>query len=54
MKYQQKYLSVGEKLGYGLGDMASNLYFQTFVVFMPIFTLTSLDWHRQQPVLRRV
>ena len=37
MKYQQKYLSVGEKLGYGLGDMASNLYFQTFVVFMPIF-----------------
>ena len=33
----KQYLSKKEKLGYGLGDMASNLYFQTFVVFMPIF-----------------
>lgn len=30
-------LSVKEKVGYSLGDMASNLYFQTFVIFMPIF-----------------
>lgn len=30
-------LSIKEKVGYSLGDMASNLYFQTFVVFMPIF-----------------
>jgi glycoside/pentoside/hexuronide:cation symporter, GPH family len=30
-------LSVKEKIGFSLGDMASNLYFQTFVVFLPIF-----------------
>lgn len=30
-------LTVKEKVGYSLGDMASNLYFQTFVVFLPIF-----------------
>jgi GPH family glycoside/pentoside/hexuronide:cation symporter len=30
-------LSFKEKVGYSLGDMASNLYFQTFVIFMPIF-----------------
>lgn len=30
-------LSIKEKIGYGLGDMASNLYFQMFVVFLPIF-----------------
>jgi GPH family glycoside/pentoside/hexuronide:cation symporter len=27
-------LKVGEKIGYALGDMASNLYFQTFVIFL--------------------
>src|SRR5690625_7851766 len=26
-----------EEVGYGLGDMACNLYFQTFVLFLPIF-----------------
>ncbi len=30
-------LSLGEKIGYSTGDAASNLYFQTFVVFLPIF-----------------
>jgi len=30
-------LSIKEKVGYSLGDAASNLYFQTFVVFLPIF-----------------
>lgn len=30
-------LSLKEKIGYSLGDAASNLYFQTFVVFLPIF-----------------
>lgn len=30
-------LTVKEKVGYSLGDAASNLYFQTFVVFLPIF-----------------
>lgn len=30
-------LSIKEKIGYGLGDMAGNLYFQMFVVFLPIF-----------------
>lgn len=30
-------LSIKEKVGYSLGDMASNLYFQTFVIFLPIF-----------------
>jgi GPH family glycoside/pentoside/hexuronide:cation symporter len=27
-------LSIKEKVGYALGDMASNLYFQTFVIFL--------------------
>src|SRR5690606_4433161 len=31
------HLGVKEKIGYSLGDAASNLYFQTFVVFLPIF-----------------
>ncbi len=30
-------LSFKEKVGYSLGDLASNLYFQVFVVFLPIF-----------------
>lgn len=30
-------LSLKEKVGFSLGDMASNIYFQTFVVFLPIF-----------------
>lgn len=30
-------LSLKEKIGYGAGDAASNLYWQTFVVFLPIF-----------------
>lgn len=30
-------LSFKEKFGYSLGDAASNIYFQTFVVFLPIF-----------------
>lgn len=30
-------LSIKEKVGYSLGDAASNIYFQTFVVFLPIF-----------------
>jgi GPH family glycoside/pentoside/hexuronide:cation symporter len=30
-------LSVKEKIGYGLGDTASNLYFQIFMTFLPIF-----------------
>ncbi len=34
---EQIRLSIKEKIGYSLGDAASNLYFQTFVIFMPIF-----------------
>jgi glycoside/pentoside/hexuronide:cation symporter, GPH family len=30
-------LSLKEKIGYSTGDAASNLYFQIFVVFLPIF-----------------
>lgn len=30
-------LSFLEKAGYSLGDAASNIYFQTFIVFLPIF-----------------
>ena len=30
-------LSFKEKVGYSFGDMATNLYFQTFVLFLPIF-----------------
>ena len=34
---QRARLSFKEKVGYSFGDAASNLYFQTFVVFLPIF-----------------
>jgi GPH family glycoside/pentoside/hexuronide:cation symporter len=37
VKLERPRLSFGEKVGYSLGDMASNLYFQTFVLFLPIF-----------------
>ena len=30
-------LSIREKVGYSLGDTASNLFFQTFILFLPIF-----------------
>ncbi|MCF7802954.1 MAG: MFS transporter [Candidatus Marinimicrobia bacterium] len=30
-------LSIGEKIGFSFGDTAANLYFQTFIVFLPIF-----------------
>ncbi|MEM6336284.1 MAG: MFS transporter [Bacteroidota bacterium] len=33
----QRRLSLKEKIGYSLGDAASNIYFQIFVVFLPIF-----------------
>lgn len=37
VKLERPRLTVKEKVGYSLGDMASNLYFQTFVLFLPIF-----------------
>lgn len=30
-------LTIREKVGYSLGDLASNLYFQMFIAFLPIF-----------------
>jgi GPH family glycoside/pentoside/hexuronide:cation symporter len=30
-------LSIKEKIGYSLGDTASNLFFQVFILFLPIF-----------------
>ncbi|MEJ2648883.1 MAG: MFS transporter [Sedimentisphaerales bacterium] len=33
----QKKLAIGEKVGFACGDLASNLYFQTFMTFMPYF-----------------
>jgi len=37
MNPEQQKLSIKEKVGYACGDTASNLYFQTFMTFMPIF-----------------
>lgn len=37
IKVERPRLTIKEKVGYSLGDMASNLYFQTFVIFLPIF-----------------
>ncbi|MBK7106503.1 MAG: MFS transporter [Ignavibacteriae bacterium] len=31
---QKSYLSLLEKIGYSVGDTASNIYFQTFIIFM--------------------
>lgn len=30
-------ISIKEKIGYSFGDTASNLFFQTFIIFLPIF-----------------
>ncbi|HOK67640.1 MAG TPA: MFS transporter [Anaerohalosphaeraceae bacterium] len=32
-----KKLSIGEKIGYGLGDAASNLFFQIFIIYLSYF-----------------
>jgi GPH family glycoside/pentoside/hexuronide:cation symporter len=32
-----KKLSIGEKIGYSLGDAASNIFFQTFILFITMF-----------------
>jgi Na+/melibiose symporter-like transporter len=37
MNIQTGKLSFVEKVGYGLGDTASNLYFQMFVIFLLFF-----------------
>jgi GPH family glycoside/pentoside/hexuronide:cation symporter len=37
MTTQGEKLSIREKVGYAVGDTASNLYFQTFLLFIPIF-----------------
>jgi len=37
MKDINQKLKFSEKVGYSLGDMASNLYFQTFILFITIF-----------------
>jgi GPH family glycoside/pentoside/hexuronide:cation symporter len=37
MTSQGETLSIREKIGYAVGDTASNLYFQTFLLFIPIF-----------------
>jgi len=37
MTSQGEKLSIREKIGYAAGDTASNLYFQTFLLFIPIF-----------------
>ena len=37
MHAETQKLSIKEKIGYALGDTASNLFFQTFILFLPIF-----------------
>jgi GPH family glycoside/pentoside/hexuronide:cation symporter len=37
MHSETQKLSVKEKVGYSLGDAASNIFFQTFILFVPIF-----------------
>jgi GPH family glycoside/pentoside/hexuronide:cation symporter len=37
MEPEHQKLSTGEKIGYSLGDAASNIFFQTFILFVPFF-----------------
>ena len=37
MNLEHQKISVGEKIGYSLGDTASNLFFQTFIYYMLFF-----------------
>ena len=37
MQTESEKLSVTEKVGYSLGDLAANLIFQTFVTFIAFF-----------------
>jgi len=53
----RRYVSVGEKIGYGLGDTASNFYWQMFVNFMAffytdVFGLTALALGNMMLVVR--
>lgn len=36
-------LSVAEKLGYSLGDLAANLVFQTLLTYLAFFILIFMD-----------
>jgi GPH family glycoside/pentoside/hexuronide:cation symporter len=37
MDPEHKKLSIGEKIGYSLGDAASNIFFQSFILFITMF-----------------
>jgi GPH family glycoside/pentoside/hexuronide:cation symporter len=37
MDTEQQKLSIGEKIGYSVGDTASNIFFQTFILFITLF-----------------
>jgi GPH family glycoside/pentoside/hexuronide:cation symporter len=37
MNSEQQKLSIGEKVGYSVGDTASNIFFQTFILFITMF-----------------
>jgi len=37
MNPEQQKLSIKEKVGYSVGDTASNIFFQTFILFITIF-----------------
>jgi glycoside/pentoside/hexuronide:cation symporter, GPH family len=37
MEYRGEKLSLGEKIGFSLGDCASNLFFQTFILFLLLY-----------------
>ena len=39
-------LSIMEKVGFSLGDAASNIFFQTFILFITIFYMTGVSTQR--------
>ena len=48
-------LSVREKLGYSLGDLAANLIFQTLVTYLAFFYTDAVSYtHLTLPTILRV
>jgi len=51
MNPEQQKLSIKEKVGYSVGDTASNIFFQTFILFITTSFYSSLSFIRMFLVL---
>jgi GPH family glycoside/pentoside/hexuronide:cation symporter len=50
MNSESQKLSVLEKIGYSLGDLAANLIFQTLMTFLAYFIPMCIKFPQEKPV----